>query len=62
MRRKQFLITEAQCDYLQTLSDATGESQCHFVRQAIEIHAQHFDPSVIPGLIYPEKPTTTKKP
>jgi hypothetical protein len=58
MLRKQILITETQEDYLRTLSDATGESQGHIVRQAIELHAQHLSPSSIPGLIYDEKPTT----
>lgn len=57
MRRKHFLITEAQYDYLRTLAEATGESEGHFVRQAIELHARHFDPSIIPGLIYEKLPT-----
>ena len=59
MRRKQFLITEAQQEYLHALSEASGESEGHFVRQAIDLHAQHFDPSEIPGLDYEE--TTTKE-
>jgi hypothetical protein len=57
MRRKHFLITEAQYDYLRTLAEATGESEGHFVRQAIELHAKHFDPSSIPNLIYEKLPT-----
>ena len=59
MLRKQFLITEAHEDYLRTLSDATGESQGHIVRQAIELHAQQLNPASIPSLIYDE--TTTKE-
>jgi hypothetical protein len=62
MLRKQFLITEAQQDYLRTLSDATGESEGHFIRQAIELHAKHLNPSTIPSLIYEEKPTTEGQP
>ena len=58
MVRKQILITEAHEDYLHTLSEATGESQGHIVREAIDLHAQHFNPASIPGLIYEEKPTT----
>ncbi len=58
LRRKQFLLTKEQCEYLHALSEATGESECHFVRQAIEMHAQHLDPAEIPGLNYE---TTTKE-
>jgi predicted DNA-binding protein len=58
MLRKQILITEAQNDYLRSLSEATGESEGHIVRQAIELHAQHFDPASVPALTYnePTKP------
>ena len=55
------MITEAQEDYLHTLSEATGESQGHIIRQAIELHAQHLNPASIPSLIYDE-PTTQEKP
>jgi hypothetical protein len=63
--RKQFLITEAQQEYLHTLADALGESECHIVRQAIDLHAQQLNPSSIPSLLYdeekpPETPTTTE--
>jgi hypothetical protein len=60
--RKQILITDEQQDYLHSLSEALGESECHIIRQAIELHAKHFNPSTIPGLIYEEKPTTEGKP
>ena len=55
MLRKQILITEAHEDYLHSLSEATGESQGHIIRQAIELHAQHFSPASLPGLDYKEK-------
>jgi hypothetical protein len=60
--RKQILITEAHEDYLRSLSEATGESQCHIMRQAIDLHARQLNPSSIPGLLDDEKkpPTTTK--
>ena len=57
--RKQIMITEAHEDYLHTLSEATGESQGHIVRQAIELHARQLNPSSIPSLVYEEKPPTT---
>jgi hypothetical protein len=60
MLRKQILITEAQNDYLRALADATGESEGHIVRQAIELHASQLHPSSIPGLIYEEQPTENK--
>ena len=60
MLRKQILITEAHEDYLHSLSEATGESQGHIIRQAIELHAQHFSPASLPGLNYEEKPITTE--
>jgi hypothetical protein len=60
MLRKQFLIEQAHEDYLHSLSEATGESQGHIVRQAIELHAQHFSPASLPGLIE-EKETTENK-
>ena len=49
------MITEAHEEYLHTLSEATGESQGHIIRQAIELHAQQLNPSSIPGLTYDEK-------
>jgi hypothetical protein len=49
--RKQVLITEAQNNYLRTLSVATGESQCHFVRQALDLLAKHYTPAKIPSII-----------
>ena len=58
MLRKQILITEEQNDYLRALADATGESEGHIVRQAIEMHAKALHPSSIPGLNYEEKPIT----
>jgi hypothetical protein len=39
MIRKQFLLTGAQIDYLQELTDQSGESQGHFVREALEEYA-----------------------
>jgi hypothetical protein len=60
MLRKQILITEAHEDYLHSLSEATGESQGHIIRQAIELHAQHFSPSSLPGLDYEKKQQTTE--
>ena len=59
--RKQIMITEAHEDYLHALSEATGESQGHIIRQAIELHARQFKPSSIPGLL-DEPPTTKGKP
>jgi predicted DNA-binding protein len=38
MLRKQFMLTEMQANYLCTLANETGESQGHFVREAIEDH------------------------
>ena len=60
MLRKQILITEPQNDYLRSLSEATGESEGHIIRQAIDLHAKHFDLSSIPALTYEEKPPTTE--
>ena len=57
MLRKQIMITEVHEDYLHALSEATGESQGHIIRQAIELHARQFNPSNIPGLMEP----TTKE-
>lgn len=59
--RKQILITEVQEEYLHALSEATGESQGHIVRQAIELHAQQLNPSSVPGLVYEEEPLTAKE-
>ena len=60
MLRKQIMITEAHENYLHALSEATGESQGHIVRQAIELHASQLHPSNIPGLIYEEQTTENK--
>jgi predicted DNA-binding protein len=38
MLRKQFMLTEMQANYLRTLANETGESEGHFVREAIEDH------------------------
>jgi hypothetical protein len=40
MLRKQFLLTLSQCNYLHALAQETGESEAHFVRQAIDEHAR----------------------
>lgn len=39
MIRKQILLTGAQADYLQELVERSGESQCHFIREALEEYA-----------------------
>jgi hypothetical protein len=56
MLRKQFLITEAQEEYLSSLAEATGETQGHIVRQAIDLHAQHLHLPEVPSL-HDEKTT-----
>lgn len=38
MLRKQFMLTTTQAEYLRTLANETGESEGHFVREAIEDH------------------------
>ena len=38
MIRKQVLLAKAQVDYLAKLKKETGESESHFVREAIEKH------------------------
>ena len=39
MIRKQFLLTGAQVDYLLELVEQSGESQGHFMREALEEYA-----------------------
>ena len=39
MIRKQVLLTSAQIAYLAKLKEETGESEGHFIRQALEEHA-----------------------
>lgn len=40
MLRKHYLLTLSQVAYLKMLSRSTGESEGHFVREAIEEHAR----------------------
>lgn len=62
--RKQFLISEAQRDYLRSLSEVTGQSEGHIVREAIDQHAKQLNLSDIPGLQYelPNQEKTSYEP
>ena len=40
MLRRHYLLTLSQATYLRELAESTGESEGHFVREAIEEHSK----------------------